>query len=64
MGDTGLEHPRHNTGKTAILPTGGAQSGARADVELAEVVRRWPTLRASARAAVLALVRRGAARVV
>ncbi len=64
-GGTGLERGAETTKETAISETGGAESGALADQDsdLAEVVRRWGSLPSEAKAAILAIVKSGVARV-
>lgn len=60
MGGTGLEHPSKPSGKTPIPQTGGAKSGALGDdtdPDLAKIVAAWPTLAASTRRKICALVR-------
>ena len=63
MGDTGLEPPPKNTGKTAILGCGGAESGAlgvrqaHVDTELSTLIDAWPELSEAIKAGILALIR-------
>lgn len=62
MGDTGREHPSNPSEKSNISETGGAESGAldgeidRLDTDLAAVIKAWPTLPASVRSSIMALV--------
>jgi hypothetical protein len=59
MTPTGFEQIAENSRNIAVLEKSGAESGARSDGGLSEVVAAWPDLSEKVRAAVLALVRRG-----
>jgi len=70
VGSTGSELPRSSPGKTTIEERGGAESGAHRpeaeaagglDPALALVLRRWPTLAAEQRLAVLEIIATGVA---
>jgi len=66
VGDTGFEPVCQTPRKTAILPQGGAESGAlyaelaRYDPDLAELIRCWADLPEDVRAGVLVMVRAAA----
>jgi hypothetical protein len=62
MTPTGFDLPPDSPGKTAVLPQGGAKSGADSgrsatiDPDLQRVIKAWPGLAEPVRRAVLALV--------
>ena len=64
MGGTGLEPLADSVGETAILQTGGAESGAVGarqaplDPALALVIEAWPALSEAAKTGILAMIRR------
>ncbi len=62
MGDTGVELPFENTGKTKVSDQSGAECGALVarkapfDPELAAVFEAWPTLPEAIKVGVLAMI--------
>jgi hypothetical protein len=63
VGGTGLEHDEKSSGKTRVVSTGGAESGAvgarqaPADSDLLAVIAAWPKLPAKVKAGILAMMR-------
>jgi hypothetical protein len=63
MGDTGLEPRADSSGEAAILPRGGAESGALAALEatidpsLAAIVEAWPKVPEAIKVGILAMIR-------
>jgi hypothetical protein len=58
IGPVGLEQGATTTNETTISETGGAKSGALADVDpkLADIVHRWPALSAAVKRRVWEIV--------